>query len=57
MITTQKSFTDRKQFDKHMAMYESIGYKHKTGKRVPNGTKHKLLLIYNCFFIYEMYHL
>lgn len=57
MITTQKSFTDRKQFDKHMAMYESIGYKHKTGKRVPNGTKHKLLLIYNCRFIYEMYHL
>ncbi len=57
MITTQKSFTDRKQLDKHMAMYESIGYKHKTGNRVPNGTKHKLRLVYDHCFIYELYHL
>lgn len=57
MITTQKSFADRRQFDKHMAMYESIGYKHKTGKRVPSGTKHKLRLVYDHCFIYELYHL
>lgn len=57
MITTQKSFSDRKQFDKHIAMYESIGYQRKTRKRVPNGTKHKLRLIYNSWFVYVLYHL
>lgn len=57
MITNQKSFADRNQLDKYIRLYESIGYKHKKGRRVPNGTKHKIKLIYDCCFICEMYHL
>lgn len=49
LLTTQHSYTSQEQFDKYLAMYESIGYKRLNGGRVPKGTKHKLRLRYGCF--------
>lgn len=58
MITTQKSYPKGKKtsFDRDVAMYLSIGYQRKTGRRVPKGTKHKLRLIYDIHYIIELYH-
>lgn len=45
MITTTKGFRTPEQRERHMQMYLRIGYRvADTGKRVPNGTAHKLIL-------------
>lgn len=56
MMTTQISFPTRERLDKHLAVYLSIGYQRLTGRRCPNGTKHKILLRHNGL-IYPIYHL
>lgn len=55
MITTQKSFPTEEALERHRTMYLSIGYQPLKGRRVPNGTRHKLLLIYRPF-VYTLYH-
>ena len=45
MITTTKGFRTKEQRERHVQMYLRIGYKvSEIGKRVPNGTVHKLIL-------------
>lgn len=47
MITTQHSYSSPEQLRRYLDLYESIGYKRLKGRRVPNGTKHKLRLIHD----------
>ena len=55
ITTTQHSYGSFEQLHKYIALYKSIGYKSLKGRRVPNGTKHKLLLKHDCF-CYVLYH-
>lgn len=55
MITTQHSYRSLEQLRKYLDLYHSIGYKSLQGRRVPNGTKHKLILRHN-IRVYTLYH-
>lgn len=55
ILTTQHSYQSWEQLKRHEAVYLSIGYERLKGRRVPNGTKHKLILRHN-IRVYTLYH-
>ena len=55
ILTTQHSYQSWEQLKRHEAVYLSIGYERLKGRRVPVGTKHKLLLGHDNMWV-TLYH-